>query len=249
MLVFLLGTHLYLTFKTRFIQKKIFLGIKLSVKQDKESEGDISAFSSLAIAMATTVGTGNIISAGTAIALGRPGAVLWMWFTGVFGMATKYAESLIAVKYRVKTEKGTMLGGAMYALERGLNLKFLGIMFALFGSIAAFGIGSSVQANAIATVLNENLSVPMWVSAIGIALFLSLVILGGLKSISDFCVKLVPIMAVLYVAGCVCILVINSEYIFPALAEIVKSAFPRELQVAVYRSKYYGSYGKRFIFK
>jgi AGCS family alanine or glycine:cation symporter len=225
MLVFLLGTHLYLTFKTRFIQKKIFLGIKLSVKHDKESEGDISAFSSLAIAMAATVGTGNIIGVGTAIALGGPGAVLWMWFTGVFGIATKYAESLIAVKYRVKTEKGTMLGGAMYALERGLNLKFLGIMFALFGSIAAFGIGSSVQSNAIATVLNENLNVPMWISAIGIALFLSLVILGGLKSISDFCVKLVPIMAILYVAGCICILVINSEYIFPALAEIVKSAF------------------------
>jgi AGCS family alanine or glycine:cation symporter len=123
MLIVLLGTHLYLTFKTRFIQKKIFLGIKLSVKHDKESEGDISAFSSLAIA--ATVGTGNIIGVGTAIALGGPGAVLWMWFTGVFGIATKYA------------------------LERGLNLKFLGILFALFGSIAAFGIGSSVQSNAM----------------------------------------------------------------------------------------------------
>jgi AGCS family alanine or glycine:cation symporter len=137
MLIFLLGTHLYLTFKTRFIQKKIFLGIKLSVKHDKESEGDISAFSSLAIAMAATVGTGNIIVVGTAIALGGPGAVLWMWFTGVFGIATKYVESLIAVKYIVKTKKGTMLGGVMYALERGLNLKFLSILFALFGSIAA----------------------------------------------------------------------------------------------------------------
>lgn len=225
MLIFLLGTHLYLTFKTRFIQKKIFLGIKLSVKHDKESEGDISAFSSLAIAMAATVGTGNIIGVGTAIALGGPGAVLWMWFTGVFGIATKYAESLIAVKYRVKTTKGTMLGGAMYALERGLNLKFLGILFALFGSIAAFGIGSSVQSNAIATVLNENFSVPMWMSAVGIAIFLSLVILGGLKSISDFCVKLVPLMAALYVMGCIVILFINSHYILPALAEIVKCAF------------------------
>jgi AGCS family alanine or glycine:cation symporter len=163
MLIFLLGTHLYLTFKTRFIQKKrFFLGIKLSVKHDKESEGDISAFSSLAIAMAATVGTGNIIGVGTAIALGGQGAVLWMWFTDVFGIATKYAESLIVVKYRVKTTKGTMLGGAMYALERGLNLKFLGILFALFGSIAAFGIGSNVQSNAIATVLNENFSVSMW---------------------------------------------------------------------------------------
>jgi AGCS family alanine or glycine:cation symporter len=225
MLIFLLGTHIYLTFKTHFIQKKVFLGIKLSVKHDKDSEGDISAFSSLAIAMAATVGTGNIIGVGTAIALGGPGAVLWMWFTGVFGIATKYAESLIAVKYRVKTEKGTMLGGAMYALERGLNLKFLGILFALFGSIAAFGIGSSVQSSAIAVVLNESLNVPMWVSAIGISILLSLVILRGLKSISDFCIKLVPIMAVLYVTGCIVLLVINSHYILPALAEIVKSAF------------------------
>jgi AGCS family alanine or glycine:cation symporter len=225
MLIFLLGTHLYLTFKTRFIQKKIFLGIKLSAKHDKECEGDISPFGSLAIAMAATVGTGNIIGVGTAIALGGPGAVLWMWFTGVFGIATKYAESLIAVKYRVKTKKGAMLGGAMYVLERGLNLKFLGILFALFGSIASFGIGSSVQSNVVATVLNESFNIPMMVSAIGISVILSLIVLGGLKSISDFCINFVPFMAFLYIVGCISILVINKSYVLPALSEIITSAF------------------------
>ena len=133
MILLLLGTHIYLTIRTGFIQRKTFTGIRLSVTRDPDSQGDISQFAALTTALASTIGTGNIIGVGTAIALGGPGAVLWCWLTGVFGIATKYSESLIAVKYRVKTKDGTMLGGAMYALERGLNMKWLGKIFAVLG--------------------------------------------------------------------------------------------------------------------
>ena len=133
MIILLLGTHVFLTLRTGFIQKyTITKGIKLSVTKDPEAEGEVSQFGALATALAATIGTGNIVGVGTAIALGGPGAVLWCWLTGVFGIATKYAESYIAVKYRVKTEDGRMQGGAMYALERGLNMKWLGMLFALF---------------------------------------------------------------------------------------------------------------------
>ena len=152
MLVLLFGTHIFMTIRTGLIQRKTFKGIKLSVTKDKDSDGDISQFGALATALASTIGTGNIIGVGTAIALGGPGAVLWCWLTGVFGIATKYAESLIAVKYRVKTKDGRMMGGAMYALERGLNMKWLGVLFAIFALIASFGIGSMVQTNAIVEI-------------------------------------------------------------------------------------------------
>ncbi|MDR0642118.1 MAG: alanine:cation symporter family protein, partial [Treponema sp.] len=149
LLVLLFGSHIFLTIRTGFIQKKLGLGIKLSVTKDAAGEGDVSQFGALTTALASTIGTGNIIGVGTAIAVGGPGAVLWMWLTGVFGIATKYAESLIAVKYRVKTESGAMLGGAMFALERGLKNKkagrVLGILFAVFAAFAAFGIGDGVQ--------------------------------------------------------------------------------------------------------
>jgi AGCS family alanine or glycine:cation symporter len=225
MLILLVCTHLYLTFKTGFIQRKVFLGIKLSVKQDSKAEGDIHCFDALATALAATIGTGNIVGVGTAIALGGPGAIFWMWVSGVFGIATKYAESLIAIKYRVKTEKGTMLGGAMYALERGLKMKWLGTLFALFGCLASFGIGSTVQSNAIATVLNRNMHIPFLVSAIVISIFLALVIVGGIKSISRVCTKFVPLMSILYVVGCLIVLLKNINYILPAISEIINSAF------------------------
>ena len=137
MIILLLGTHVFLTLRTGFIQRyTITKGIKLSVTKDPEAEGEVSQFGALATALAATIGTGNIVGVGTAIALGGPGAVLWCWLTGVFGIATKYAESYIAVKYRVKTEDGRMQGGAMYALERGLNMKWLGMLFALFAGLA-----------------------------------------------------------------------------------------------------------------
>lgn len=176
-------------------------------------------------ALAATIGTGNIIGVGTAIALGGPGAVLWTWLTGVFGIATKYAESLIAVKYRVKTEDGRMQGGAMYALERGLNMKWLGMLFAILAGFASFGIGCATQVNAIATVCYENLGVPKWIVGAVVAVLTAIVIFGGIKAIANVCEKLVPFMAIFYVLGCIVILCMNYDFIIPALGTICKLAF------------------------
>ena len=140
MIILLFGTHVFMTFRTGFIQvKSISKGIRLSVSKDPDAEGEVSQFGALTTALAATIGTGNIVGVGTAIALGGPGAVLWIWLTGCFGIATKYSESLISVKYRVKTKDGRMQGGAMYALERGLNMKWLGMIFAIFAGFASFG--------------------------------------------------------------------------------------------------------------
>lgn len=225
MIIMLLGTHLFLTLRLRFPQRKIFTAIKLSVKKDKGADGDVSQFGALATALAATIGTGNIIGVATAIALGGPGAVLWCWLTGVFGIATKYSEGLLAVKYRVKTDDGRMLGGPMYALERGLHSKWLGILFALFAALASFGIGSTVQANAISTMVNDQYGVPLWVSGIVVCGFAAAVIIGGVKSISKVCGALVPFMAVFYVLGCIYILFVNHPYVWPAIKLICESAF------------------------
>lgn len=225
MIIMLLGTHLFLTLRLRFPQRKIFTAIRLSVKKDKGADGDVSQFGALATALAATIGTGNIIGVATAIALGGPGAVLWCWLTGVFGIATKYSEGLLAVKYRVKTDDGRMLGGPMYALERGLHSKWLGILFALFAALASFGIGSTVQANAISTMVNDQYGVPLWVSGIVVCGFAAAVIIGGVKSISKVCGALVPFMAVFYVLGCIYILFVNHPYVWPAIKLICESAF------------------------
>ncbi len=226
MILLLLGTHIFLTIRTGFIQKQtITKGIKLSVAKDPDAEGEVSQFGALATALASTIGTGNIIGVGTAVALGGPGAVLWCWLTGVFGIATKYAESLIAVKYRVKTEDGRMQGGAMYALERGLNMKWLAVIFAVFAGLASFGIGCATQVNAIATVCEENLHINKALVGIIIAVLTAIVIFGGIKSIANVCEKLVPFMAAFYVLGCIIILGINYDYIIPAVVTICKLAF------------------------
>lgn len=226
MIILLFGTHVFLTIRTGFIQRKtISKGIKLSVAKDPDAEGEVSQFGALTTALAATIGTGNIIGVGTAIALGGPGAVLWTWLTGVFGIATKYAESLIAVKYRVKTEDGRMQGGAMYALERGLNMKWLGMLFAILAGFASFGIGCATQVNAIATVCRENFGVPAWIVGVVVAILTAIVIFGGIKSIANVCEKLVPFMAIFYVLGCIIILCMNYDYIIPALATICKLAF------------------------
>ena len=225
LLVVLFGTHLYMTGRTGFIQRKIGKAIKLSITKDREAEGDISQFGALTTALASTIGTGNIVGVGTAIALGGPGAVLWMWLTGVFGIATKYSESLIAVKFRVKTEKGEMLGGAMYAMERGLGAKWAGIVFSVLAFLASFGIGCTVQANATASLLKETLKLPNWVTGVALVVLVGLVLLGGLKVIAMVCEKLVPIMAIVYVIGCLILLVMNYAYILPAIRVIVKGAF------------------------
>lgn len=225
MIFLLFGTHVFLTIRTKGVQRHIFKAIKLSVKKDPDSTGEISPFASLATALASTIGTGNIIGVGTAIALGGPGAVFWCWLTGVFGIATKYGESLIAVKYRVKTEDGRMLGGAMYALERGLHMKWLGVIFAVLALFTSFGIGSGVQVNAISEVVKTNLNIEPWIVGIVIAALTAVVIFGGVKTISKVCESLVPFMAVFYVLGCIVILFMNWDYIIPAVGTIVSFAF------------------------
>jgi AGCS family alanine or glycine:cation symporter len=225
MIILLLGTHVFLTFRLRIPQRKLFTGIKLSIKKDAKAEGDVSQFGALATALAATIGTGNIVGVATAVALGGPGAVMWCWLTGIFGMSTKYAEGLLAVKYRVKTADGKMLGGPMYALERGLGMKWLAILFAVFTALASFGIGCTVQANSIALLANETFGVPTWAIGILVCLLTALVILGGVKSIARVCTVLVPFMAVLYVMGCIAILCFNYNYVWPAVQLIVDSAF------------------------
>ena len=225
MIILLLGTHIFMTIRTGVIQRKIGTAIRLSVTKDTNAEGEVSQFGALTTALASTIGTGNIIGVGTAIALGGPGAVLWCWLTGVFGIATKYSESLIAVKYRVKTKDGRMQGGAMYALERGLNMRWLGLIFAFFGGFASFGIGCATQVNAIATVCNENLHIPPAAIGIAVAVLTALVIFGGIKSIANVCERLVPFMAFFYVIGCIIILGINFDFIIPAVKTICKFAF------------------------
>lgn len=226
MILLLLGTHLFMTVRTGFIQRKtIIKGIKLSVSKEPDADGEVSQFGALATALASTIGTGNIIGVGTAVALGGPGAVLWCWLTGVFGIATKYSESLIAVKYRVKTEDGRMQGGAMYALKRGLHMRWLGLIFAVFAGFASFGIGCATQVNAIATVCNENLHINKAVVGIIIGVLTAVVIFGGIKSIARVCERLVPFMALFYVLGCIVILGINYDYIIPAITTICRLAF------------------------
>lgn len=225
MIVLLLGTHIFLTIRLRFPQRKIFKAIALSVKRDKQATGDVSQFGALATALAATIGTGNIIGVATAIALGGPGAVFWCWLTGVFGISTKYAEGLLAVKYRVKTKRGQMIGGPMYALEKGLGWKWLAVLFAIFATLASFGIGSTVQANAISTLVENQYNVSPYITGLVVTALCAAVIVGGVKSIAKVCGMLVPFMAIFYVLGCIYILFVNHAYLLPALQVIFDSAF------------------------
>lgn len=225
MIALLLGTHVFLTIRLRFPQLKILKAIKLSVKRDKDASGDVSQFGALATALAATIGTGNIVGVATAISLGGPGAVFWCWLTGVFGIATKYGEGLLAIKYRETTADGRMLGGPMYALEKGLGWKWMAVLFAIFTACASFGIGSTVQANAIATITHEAYGVPTTIVGIAVSLLIAAVVLGGVKSIAKVCGFLVPFMAIFYVLGCIYILSVNGSYVWPAIKLIVESAF------------------------
>jgi len=225
MIVLLLGTHIYLTIILKFPQRKILTAIRLSVTKDKAGAGDVSQFGALATSLAATIGTGNIIGVATAVALGGPGAVLWCWITGVFGIATKYSEGLLAIKYRVKTEDGTMIGGPMFALEKGLKLKWMAVLFCVFTAVAAFGIGNTVQANSIALLLNETYSVSPYITGIIVSLATALVIIFGVKGIAKVCGTLVPFMALFYVLGCLYILFVNSAYLGDTISLIVNSAF------------------------
>ena len=225
MLVLLVGTHVFLTLRTGVIQRKTFTGIKLSVTPDSEAAGDVSGFGALATALAATIGTGNIVGVATAVGLGGPGAVFWVWMTGLFGMATKYGEAILAVKYRVKAKDGSFIGGPMYALERGMGQKWLGVLFALFTAIACFGIGNMTQGNSIAESVLNTFGIPKVVTGAVLCVLTGLVILGGVQSISKVCEKLVPLMAGFYILGCAIILVMNAQYIPQTFAVIIKSAF------------------------
>jgi amino acid carrier protein len=225
MIVLLLGTHLYLTIRLRFPQRYIFKAIRLSFTRDKGSTGDVSQFSALATSLAGTIGTGNIIGVATAVTMGGPGAVFWCWMTGVLGIATKYAEGLLAIKYRVKTKDGKMLGGPMYALERGLGCRWLGIVFAFCTVAASFFIGNMIQCNSISMLLNEGYQVPPLATGITIALLTCGVIMFGVKGIARVCESLVPFMALFYVGGCLWLLARNHQYVLPALQLILSDAF------------------------
>lgn len=224
MIIFLVGAHLYLTYKTKFVQRKVFTGIKESVKNENNGKGDVSVFGALSTALASTVGTGNIIGVGTAITLGGPGAVLWTWIGGIFGIATKYAETYIAVKHRQRREDGTYVGGAMTALDY-LKKPFLSKFFCIATIFGAFGIGCLTQSNAISSLVRDNFQVPTYVTGIVIAAVTFLIIFGGIKSISRVCTKLVPIMSIVYVIGCLYILIVNARYLPETVTLIISSAF------------------------
>ena len=224
MIIFLLGSHIVLTFVTKFVQRYTFKGIKLSLRNDKGGEGDLSVFGALMTALSSTIGTGNIIGVGTAIYFGGPGAVFWTWIGGIFGIATKYAESYIAVKHRVKHSNGEYSGGAMTVFE-SLGKKGLAKFFAICAGLAAFGIGCATQSSAIVDSLNNTFSIPNWVSGLVLCIITAIVIFGGVKSISRVCERLVPIMSIIYVIGCIAILVINGRYLPQTISLILSSAF------------------------
>jgi len=231
LLLLLFGTHLFLTVRLRFIQRHLGTAIRLSLRTTSEGTGDVSQFGALTTALAATIGTGNIVGVATAVAAGGPGAVLWMWLTGVFGIATKYAEALLAVKYRVTTADGSMAGGPMYVLERGMHARWLGIVFAALTAVAAFGIGCMVQANSISTLLQETLNVSPWLSGIVMTVLTAFVILGGIKSIARVCEALVPFMAGFYVLGCAILLALHADLIPETLRLIVRGAFAPQAAV------------------
>ena len=226
MIIMLVGTHLFLTLRLRFPQRYIFRAIGLSVKRDHGAAGDVSQFSALATGLAATIGTGNIIGVATAVVHGGPGAVFWCWVTGLLGIATKYGEALLAVKYRVVAdEDGQMRGGPMYAIARGMKCRWLANVFAAFTFLASFGIGCMVQSNAISTTAADGFGIaPQW-TGLTLAVLVAAVIFFGVKGIARVCEKIVPFMAIFYVAGCLLLMFVNADYILPALRCIVSEAF------------------------
>ena len=225
LIILLFGCHVFLTFYLKFIQRYVFLGIRLSVRNDSNANGDISQFGALAIALAATIGTGNIIGVGTAIVCGGPGAVFWCWICGIFGIATKYAECVLSIKYRIIDKEGMIRGGPMYAIENGMKCRWLAILFAAFTLLACCGIGSMTQSNAVAETIHKAFSAPMWATGVAEALLILFVVLGGLNFISKICGALVPAMALLYVLGCFAIIGCNASTVLPAIRLILTDAF------------------------
>lgn len=229
LLVLLVGTGLWLTVALKGIQftelkNSLYLAL-VKRKEDGDQPGDISNFQALMTALSATVGTGNIAGVATAIAAGGPGAMFWMWVTGLVGMATKYAEAVLAVKYRETDENGDMSGGPMYYISKGLGLKWLGTLFAIFAAVAAFGIGNMVQSNSVADAVNATFNVPVAVTGFVLMVTVGLVVFGGIKSIGKVTSVLVPVMIVFYMGGALLIILLNIKAVPGALALIVKHAF------------------------
>ena len=229
MLFFLVGTGVLLSIRLAFLQ---FRMLPFALKQafsrhpnSHEHEGDVSQFGALMTALSATIGTGNIAGVATAVVVGGAGAVFWMWITAIFGMATKYAEAILAVKYRVVNAKGEMNGGPMYYLEKGCNMKWLGLIFAFLGTIASFGIGSSVQSNSVADSVRTSLGIDPWITGVVLTVFTAIVILGGIKSIARAASFIVPIMAIVYVIGGLIIIFANIDLVGPAISKIFSTAF------------------------
>lgn len=228
LLILIVGTGIFLTFKLGFLQIRLLpysLKLAFSRGQDRKSEGDISHFKALMTAMAATVGVGNIVGVATAVVIGGPGAIFWMWMSAFFGMATKYGEAVLAVKYRVKDANGQMAGGPMYYIEQGLKMKWLAVLFAIFGSIAAFGIGNGTQSQAVAGVVLQTWNVPTWVTGVILMVIAGLVILGGIKTIGNVTAFFVPIMAAFYLIAGLIIILTNLPAIPAALGLIFTDAF------------------------
>lgn len=229
LLVLLVGTGIYLTILLKGIQvtklmHSLYLGL-IKRKEDSDQPGDISHFQALMTALSATVGTGNIAGVATAITVGGPGALFWMWITGLFGMATKYSEAVLAVKYRKVDENGTMSGGPMYYIEKGLNMRWLGILFAIFAAVAAFGIGDMVQSNSVAEALNLSFNFPNVYTGLILMVLTVLVIIGGIKSIGRVTGWLVPIMIIFYFVSALLILIIQIDKLPAVFVLIFKSAF------------------------
>ena len=234
MLVLLVGTGIFLTIRLNFLPWRN-LGYSLKSLLSKESrratdgEGDISPFSALMTALAATVGTGNIVGVATAMVMGGPGALVWMWISAAFGITTKYAECALAGKYRTVNENGEMCGGPMYTLKYGLKNKklgtFLAILFAVFTVIASFGIGNATQANSISSAVNSTFSVQKWVVGALLVVLVALVIFGGIKSISKVSSVLVPAMAIFYIGAGLVVIVINGKNLPDGIANIFAMAF------------------------
>lgn len=242
--IFFLGTHLFFTIQTGFIQRKIATAISLLCKNENGRMGMMRPKEIFSAVFASTLGTGSIVGISAALVVGGPGALFWCWVTGMLGAATRYAETLLAVKFRVKDQDGKIKGGPMYVMEKGLNKKWMAKWYAAVGAVAAFGIGCSIQVNAIANVIDANVQIALdgtdnlfsdimerypWaakiVVGVMVALLAALVILGGIKSIAGFCGRILPFMIICYVSGCAAILVMNHEWILKACQVIVKDAF------------------------
>jgi len=231
LIVLIVGSGIYLTIRVGVLQLRLLptaLRLVFSKKHATDAEGDISQFQALTTALAATVGTGNIVGVATAVILGGPGAIFWMWFSAFFGMATKYSEAILAVRFRVKDSKGQMAGGPMYYLEHGLKQKWLAVLFALFGVLASFGIGNGTQSNSVAGVVNSTFKIDPWITGIILTIFVGLVILGGIQSIGKVTAVFVPVMAIFYLASGLIIIIMNITAVPEAFMTIIKMAFSGE---------------------